>query len=245
MSLAPQRGLSFVPRAALAVLIVAACLQIVLAATAPRPLARAVDLGPAPAGAARALMRGFDRIPAAHLLTLYLQAFDNQPGISIPFLDLDYARVREWLAVALELDPAGQYPLLMASQLYAQVPDPARARLMLDFVFEQFMLDPERRWPWLAHGAIMAKHRLGNLPLALRYAQAIGQQARGAPAWARQMHIFLLEDLGEYEAARILLGGLLASGKVTDDHERILLLERLERLKALGTVEKSTGGTKR
>jgi hypothetical protein len=55
------------------------------------------------------------------------------------------------------------------------------------------------------------------------------------------MHIFLLEDLGEYEAARILLGGLLASGTVTDQHERVLLLERLERLKS---VENSSGRTK-
>ena len=87
----------------------------------------------------------------------------------------------------------------------------------------------------------MAKHRLQDLPLALRFAQAIAEKAKGAPAWARQMHIFLLEDLGEYETARILLGGLLASGTVTDSHERVLLLERLERLKS---VENSSGRTK-
>jgi hypothetical protein len=237
-----QRPWSFVPPAAIALLVVAAAMQIVLMASSPKPLARAQDLGPAPSGAALQWMRGFDAIPAAHLTTLYLQAFDNQPGISIPFRDLDYHRVREWLLTALGLDPAGQYPLLMASQLYAQVPDTERQRFMLEFVFEQFSLDPERRWPWLAHAAIMAKHRLKDLPLALRYAQAIAKQTKGAPAWARQMHIFLLEDLGEYEAARILLGGLLASGTVTDNHERVLLLERLESLKS--SVEKSSERTK-
>jgi hypothetical protein len=236
-----ERSFRFVPPAATALLIVAVAMQFVLSATSPRPVARAADLGPPPSGAAFAWMKSFDPLPAAHLTTLYLQAFDNQPGISIPFLDLDYARVREWLLTALNLDPAGQYPLLMASQLYAQVPDPARTRLMLEFVFEQFALDPERRWPWLAHGAIMAKHRLQDLPLALRFAQEIAHKTKGAPAWARQMHIFLLEDLGEYETARILLGGLLASGTVTDSHERVLLLERLESLKS---VEKSSGRTK-
>ena len=242
MSTYGERSWRFVPRPASALLVIAAAMQFLLVAAGPRPMARAEDLGPAPTGAAAALMQGFEPLPAAHLLTLYLQAFDNQPGISIPFRDLDYGRVREWLLAALKLDPAGQYPLLMASQLYAQVPDPARQRYMLEFVFEQFAADPERRWPWLAHGAIMAKHRLNDLPLALRYAQAIARHAKGAPAWARQMHIFLLEDLGEYQAARILLGGLLASGKVTDSHERVLLLERLERLKS---VENSTGRTKR
>ena len=242
MSTRAERSFTFVPPAAIALLAIAALMQFVLAATSPRPIARAADLGPAPSGAALAWMRGFDPLPAAHLTTLYLQAFDNQPGISIPFRELDYVRVGEWLLTALKLDPAGQYPLLMASQLYAQVPDAQRQRFMLEFVFEQFAADPERRWPWLAHGAIMAKHRLNDLPLALRFAREIARKLKGGPAWARQMHIFLLEDLGEYEAAKILLGGLLASGTVTDTHERVLLLERLEHLKS---VEKSSGRTKR
>ena len=236
-----QRSWRFVPRPAIALLVIAAALQLAVMASSPRPLARAADLGPPPSGATLEWMQGFDPLPAAHLMTLYLQAFDNQPGISIPFRDLDYRRVRAWLLTALKLDPAAQYPLLMASQLYAQVPDPERQRFMLEFVFEQFALDPERRWPWLAHGAIMAKHRLQDLPLALRFAEEIAKRAKGAPAWARQMHIFLREDMGEYEAARILLGGLLASGTVTDSHERVLLLERLERLKS---VENSSGRTK-
>ena len=236
-----ERNWRFVPPAAFALFVIAAAMQCLLAASSPQPLARAADLGSPPAGAAFKWMQGFDALPAAHLMILYLQAFDNQPGISIPFRDLDYSRVREWLMAGLRLDPAGQYPLLMASQLYAQVPDPARQRYMLEFVFDQFGHDPERRWPWLAHGAIMAKHRLHDLPLALRFAREITQKAKHAPAWARQMHIFLLEDLGEYEAARILLGGLLSSGTVTDHHERLLLLERLERLKS---VEKSSQRTK-
>ena len=45
-------------------------------------------------------------------MTLYLQAFDNQPGVSIPFRDLDYRRVTQWLETILALDAAGQYPLL-------------------------------------------------------------------------------------------------------------------------------------
>jgi hypothetical protein len=235
-----QRPLDYVPRPITSLLVVALALQFALAASSPRPMARAADLDPPPSGSMLQLAEGFDRLPAAHVITLYLQAFDNQPGISIPFMDLDYERVRDWLLTALRLDPAGQYPLLMASQLYAQVPDTSRQRFMLEFVFEQFPLDPERRWPWLAHGAIMAKHRLNDLPMALRFARAIAQKSKAAPAWARQMHIFLLEDLGEYESARLLLGGLLASGTVTDTHERVLLLERLEHLKSVENSSEKT-----
>jgi hypothetical protein len=173
-------------------------------------------------------------IALAQLLTLYLQAFDNQPGVSIPFLELDYARVVAWLGTILELDPVGQYPLLMASQVYSQVPDAARQRRMCEFVRQQFDRDPDRRWRWLAHCAIMAKHRLGDSQLALSYADAIARSAQRASNWARQMRIFMLEDLGELESAKVLLGGLLASGEVTEPKEIHFLMERLKALETAG-----------
>ncbi len=219
----------------------AAALQVALTVMQPGPTARASALPPAPQGPLLALLKTFDPLPAAQLLVLYLQAFDNQPGVSIPFKDLDYARVAQWLSAALRLDPVGQYPLLMATQLYAQVPDPARQRFMLEFIYQRYLEDPERRWRWLAQAAIMAKHRLNDLDLALRYARAIAEHSPHAPSWARQMQIFILEDMREYEAARILLGGLLASGAVSDRHEQLLLTEALERIEA---AEKSAAATK-
>src|SRR5882672_416268 len=214
-----ERSISIVPRPAFALLIVALCLQIGWQAAQPAPSARAEALDPpARPGVLRVLSLG-EPIALAQFLTLYLQAFDNQPGVSIPFLALDYSRVTAWLRTILALDPVSQYPLLMASQIYAQVPDPAKQRGMCEFVRQQFDYEPDRRWRWLAHCAIMAKHRLNDVPLALAYAEAITSKARHASNWARQMRIFLLEDLGELDAATVLLGGLLASGEITDPKE--------------------------
>ena len=200
----------------------------------------------------KAMIATFDRpdkvpeagepIALASLLTLQLQAYDNQPGISIPFAQLDYGRVIAWLESIFGLDPVSQYPLFMAAQLYGQVPDAAKQREMCDFVRRKFDQDPNRRWRWLAHCAIMAKHRLRDMPLALAYADAIARSATQAPSWARQMRIFLLQDMGEIEAAKILLGGLLASGEITDAREIHFLMERLKELEA---AEKSSAPSKR
>jgi hypothetical protein len=228
-----QRSLAAVPRPIAALVSLALASQITFAVVQPRPQARAEELpAPPPAAALRAMSLG-DPIPLAQLWTLWLQAFDNQPGISIPFLDLDYGKVEGWLQRVLQLDPRGQYPLMMASQLYAQVPDKRKQRQMLELVHREFLADPNRRWPWMAHAAIMAKHRLNDLPLALTYAQALAAHATGpdVPHWARQMEIFLYEDMGEYETARILLGGLLDSGAVQDPHELHFLIDRLDGLK--------------
>ena len=240
ISAASERPLSSVPGVIFASLACALAAQIALQATRAPPHARAEDLTPPPR---HVILRGAslgEPIGLAQMLTLYLQAFDNQPGVSIPFKDLDYERVTQWLAAILQLDPVGQYPLLMASQLYAQVPLPEKQRQMAQFVYEQFPFDPNRRWRWLAHMAIMVKHRLNDLPTALKYAEAITLQATAAPNWARQMRIFLLEDMGEVESAKILLGGLLASGTITEPHEIAFLTQRLEAMQSAGKSSKTT-----
>lgn len=237
-----ERATATVPRWVLAMLASAIVLQIGWQAVQPKPVARAEALGnPPPPAVLRGVALG-EPIALAQLLALYLQAFDNQPGISVPFLELDYARVTTWLRSNLVLDPVGQYPLMMAAHLYGQAPDPAKQRQMCEFVREQFSVDPNRRWRWLAHCAIMAKHRLGDTRLALSYAQAITREAASASGWARQMQIFILEDLGEHEAATVLLGGLLASGEVIDPAEMHFLMERLKKLKDAG---KSSGLSKK
>lgn len=235
-----ERSVGEVPRAVLAVLAIALCLQVAWQALQPRPVARAEALGVLPPPSILRVASLGEPIALAQQLTLYLQAFDNQPGISIPYQDLDYQRVIRWLEAILDLDPVGQYPLLMASQLYGQVPDRAKQRRMCDFVRLEFGRDPDGRWRWLAHCAIMAKHRLGDTQLALSYAEAIAREARRASNWARQMRIFILEDLGEREAATVLLGGLLDSGEVTDPKEIHFLTQRLEALKGDGKSSPAT-----
>lgn len=227
----------------IAILVAAAfflCLQIAWQFAAPRPGVHAQALPPAPSSTALAAASLGEPIATAQMLALWLQAFDNQPGASVPFRDLDYPRVIQWLDAILELDPQGQYPLLLATHLYSQVPDEARQRLMLDFAYRRFFADPNRRWQWLAHAALVARHRLHDLPLALKYAEAIAKHATSldAPHWAQQMPIFILEEMGETERARILLGALLANGTLTDPREIRLLAGRLNQLEQK-TVEKS------
>ena len=229
-----QRPIAAVPRGVVALLALGLAGQIALKASVPPPRAAAEDLGPAPSIATLRLVSFGDPVALAKALMLYLQAFDYQSGSKVPYRDLDYGRLEAWLARILELDPRGQYPLLAASRLYAEVPVEPKQRRMLEFVYRQFLLDPDRRWPWLAHATAIAKHRLHDLPLALRYAQAIQRYAAAddVPLWAKQMEIFILEDMNELQTARIMIGGYIQSGKVKDPAELRFLDESLKRLEA-------------
>lgn len=227
-----ERPLSCVPKPVLLLLTLGLALQVFCHVNLTGQPVKVQEL-PAPPSinALRAASLG-EPVALAKILLLRLQSFDSQSGIQLPFRQLDYANVEAWLERMLELDPRSQYPLFMASRLYGEVADPARQRIMLELVYRRFGDDPNRRWPWLAHAAVIAKHQLKDLPLARKYAQAIRLQATDSavPSWARQMEIFLLEDMNELESAKILLGGLLDSGQVTDPHELRFLKERLQQM---------------
>lgn len=221
-----QRPLGAVPRALWCLLAAALAAQVAVQAAWRGHRPRSEDLPPPPTAQAIRLASFGEREAAARLCMLYLQSFELQR--------LDYARLLGWLSALLELDPRSLYPLFAAARVYAEVPDPSRSRLVLEFVYQEFLRDPNRRWPALAHAALLAKHRLHDLPLARRYASALERYttARDVPPWARQMEIFILEDMNELEAARIVIGGLLQSGRLEDPAEQAFLKQRLEALEA-------------
>src|ERR1043166_1328342 len=166
------RPLSAVPFWICAVLALALGVQIASRLSTPA-LRASADLPPPPRPEALRLASFAEEPAAARLAMLYLQAFDYRGDNRIPYQKLDYGRLIGWLGAILALDPRSDYPLFSAARIYAENPDPARSRQMLEYVYRAFLDDPTRRWPWLAHAALLAKHRLHDLPLALRYARAV------------------------------------------------------------------------
>jgi hypothetical protein len=229
----PLRPLHTVPRPLLGLLALALAAQLAWSASHPPARRQARALPPPPSLAALQLASLGEPQALSKLTMLYVQGFDEQDGLSIAWRQMDYGKIALWLQRALELDPRSQYPLLAASQVYGAVSDPVRVRLMLDFVYARFGEDPNRRWPWLAQAALVAKHRLHDLPLARQYARALRLQASGpeVPPWARELEAFILEDMDETAAAQVLIGGLLQSGQITDPHELAFLARRLDALK--------------
>jgi hypothetical protein len=222
--MADVRPVGAVPRWVLGVFVATLAAQVALQALRGAGAAAQDELAPAP-GAPALQLASFGEAPAAARLTMvYVQSHHTR----------DYTRLLAWLSSALELDPRGQYPLFLAARVYAETGDPARNRIALDFVYREFFRDPDQRWPWLAHAALLAKHRLKDLPLARSYARALERHVKAPdmPLWARQMEIFILEDMNELEAAKIMIASLLQSGTIQDPAELRFLAQRLEELEA-------------
>ncbi|KAB8045014.1 hypothetical protein [Janthinobacterium aquaticum] len=231
------RPLAAVPRLLWLVLGLCLLLQVLWRQEQRSAPPQAQALPPAPSVAGARLASLGEPLAMARGLLLHLQAFDDQPGISLPWRALDYERLAGWLETAQALDPRSQYALVAAGSVYAGVADPARVRRMLRFVADSFAADPQRRWPAMAQATLTARHQLHDLALARRYARELRLHASGpgVPAWVRQMDAFILEDMDQLDSARLVLGGLIDSGQITDPNELAFMARRLDALAAKKT----------
>lgn len=227
-----DRPVSDVPRSVKWFLLLALVLQLIWHSFQEPVVAKAEDLAPPLSTRTYVMSSLGEPIAAAKFLNLWLQAFDNQPGASISFHQLNYPRLTQWLDTILELDPEGHYPMLVASRVYGSVKDREKQRVMMDYIFYKFNEDPNKYWRWLAHVVITAKHEHKDLELALKYANALAEKATGknVPYWAKDMKIIVLEDMGQVEAAKILVGALIESGEITDPYELNFLAHKIATL---------------
>ena len=246
-SLHKERPVSDVPTSVKWLLLLALCIQLLWHGLQAPIIAKADDLI-TPFSTRTYVMSSLgEPIAAAKILNLWLQAFDNQPGISLSFHQLDYPRLTKWLDIILELDPRGHYPMLVAARVYGSVRNPEKQRVMMEYIFKKFNQNPNKYWRWLAHVIITAKHELKDNDLALKYADALAEKATGenVPYWAKDMRIIVLEDMGQLEAAKILVGALISSNEITDVYELNFLTQKIEALEqkvleSRRSVEKST-----
>ena len=230
--LTETRPLTYVPKRIITLLITSLVLQCLWHGMQFDLTGKRTDLTAPPDQQFVRLLGLSDDVTTARLLMLWLQAFDTQPGVSLSLRELDYSHVSDWLGLILQLDEKMQYPLLAAARFYAEVPDPDRQRLMIRFITDKFLEEPNYRWPAMAHAVYIAKHRMKDLSLAQQCARLLREHTSSAqvPYWARQMEFFVLEDMGELEAAKILIGGLLESGELEDKHQRHFLAQKLQQL---------------
>jgi hypothetical protein len=198
------------------------------------PQSSAQDLGLPPSVVQARLYALDEPVALAKWLNLLVQAHDVQPGHSLGYGALNYDQLVAWMDLSLQLDPAGQYPLMAGARLYTQgSADKARQRKMTDWVAAQFEQDPARRWPWMAHVAYVAKTQLTDNDLALRYAERLRlrtEQLPSVPAWARQLDIFFKIEMKDSDRAKLLIGALLKSGQIKDDNELRFLAHTLQEL---------------
>ena len=176
----------------------------------------------------RGLAMGSEQL-LGYLLALRLQLHDNQAGRHFRYDLIDYRLLVGWLERITEISAGTEYPMLLASRVYASTGDPGRLRHILEFIQRRFDDDPQLHWRRLAEASVIARHRLGDLDMALAMARKLAQQPASIemPQWARDFEFLLLADLNELESAITIIEALLQTPAVDDPDERRFLQGKL------------------
>jgi len=188
-----------------------------------RPLA-----SPLEADIYRGLAMGSQQL-MGYLLALRLQLHDNQVGRHFSYSLIDYRILIEWLDRITELSQGTEYPMLLASRIYSSTGDPERLRRIIAFIERRFDDDPQKHWRRLAEACLLAKHKLGDLELALSLAEKLALQPPSVemPRWARDFRFLLLAELNELEAAIAIIRAMLDTDSIQDPDELLFLREKL------------------
>ena len=169
----------------------------------------------------RGLAMGSEQL-FGYLLAIRLQLHDNQVGQHFRYSLIDYDLLVDWLDRITEISPGTEYPMLLASRVYTATGDREQLRQILEFIERRFDDDPQLHWRRLAEASVMAKHKLGDLDLALRMARKLARQPASVnmPNWARDFEFLLLAELNELESAIAMIQALLQTEAVNDPDER-------------------------
>ena len=152
-------------------------------------------------------------------------------GELVPMKDLDYAALTGWFHLLDRFDPRSLAVPYLAAYWYGFTPNVTDSRYIIDYLLARAEFDTKEGWRWRVQAMFFAKHRLGDLELALEIAEDLaGRDGPEAPYWVEHMPAFMLEGLGEREAALILLVGIMESKPDMSDDERDALTRAIDRL---------------
>jgi len=160
----------------------------------------------------------------------WLQNSGDGGGGYLPLRDLNYDHLRQWFELLLKTDARADYVPVLAGFYFGNTPEPQQARTVALFLRDVARRDPARHWRWLAHAIYLARHRAGDMDLALEFANELAAlPGADLPVWTRQMNAFILAKVGEREAARDILEALLASDPNIDPAEQRFMRQYIDK----------------
>ena len=154
-------------------------------------------------------------------------------GQRVPLKDYDYTKLLNWFTLLERLDPDSQLPPLLAGYYFSSTPDPQQIQQIIDYLVRHAQTYPQTKWRWLVHAIYLARHRLHDLPQALKLSYILARlDVPGLPTWTKQMPAFILVDMNDTDAARTLMESILTSDPTLSNEEKSFINSYLKKLPA-------------
>ena len=198
----------------------------------PPPKAEIADLLPPPSESIFRFSSFGEEETLAKVEVLQLQSFDNQSGVSVPFAEINYDVLGEWLDRIVALDPRAEYPHFLMAKVYSSTSDKSRKYKAATWTRKHFLQAPDARWEWMVHMTNVMRYIIKDEDKALEMAREIRENTTPGkvPSWVRQIEAFFYDKQDEFQAAAVLFESQLTAGEVTEAHEFKFSRDRLEKI---------------
>jgi hypothetical protein len=170
---------------------------------------RLIVVPPVPSKTEVALFSLGDKEWYFRTLAFTLQNAGDSFGRFTPLKDYDYALLYQWFLLLDTLDARSDFVPSIASYYYSQTQNKSDVKYIVRYLEQHAARNPEKKWWWLAQAVYLAKHVLNDKQWALSLAKKLSHVNADMPAWARQMPALVYAELGEKEAALVIIKGLL------------------------------------
>lgn len=154
---------------------------------------------------------------AYRMIGLMLQNLGSVGGKDQIFQNYNYAHLRDWFFLEDQLDPRSNYIPALAAYYYGATKKIADLTPVIDYLEVVGQRAEPHKWRWLAHAVYLARFQQGDLNRALDLAEKMAVLPRDdMPIWTRQMPAFVLNAMGDKQAAYALMMSILANSNVAD-----------------------------
>ena len=164
--------------------------------------------------------------------TMELQMAGDTFGRTTALKDYDFPLLKKWFFYLDELDSRSNFTPSIAAYYFSRTQNPPDVIYPLDYLEAHADRDPPNKWWWYSQAIYLANSVLKDKPRALQIAKKLRAVEADMPMWARQMEVFMHEDLGDKDTAEAIMCEVFENFTEIPELERNFMMhffeERLE-----------------
>lgn len=169
------------------------------------------------------------------LKTLELQMAGDTFGRTTALKDYDFPLLKKWFFFLDTLDSKSNFTPSIAAYYFARTQNPPDVIYPLDYLEAHADKDPGEKWWWYSQAIYLANSVLGDKQRSLQIAKKLRAAEGDLPMWARQMEVFMHEDLGDKDTAEAIMCEVFENFNDIPELERNFMMHFFE--ERLNTVK--------
>ena len=156
-----------------------------------------------------------DRTLAYRVWALALQNIGNTGGNVQALKNYDYKALYGWFNLLDRFDQTSNYVPMLAAFYFGGTQNPQEQLPYVTSYLEMVgsRTEPQEKWRWLSQAIYLTRHKLKDIPEALRLSKKLAEMYNPdtMPAWTLQTPALITAEMGDKKAAYLMLKAMITT----------------------------------